>query len=197
MHRETKRKQKVLFLGTGSSGKSTLLKNLKEVNGQSMMDVRTVTETALTMRTNVITMMHNLCEKSAYYSTEGHEECTVEVSHEVAEAVTFIAQYGENSQKLGEEVFASGGAAEQSVPDDVLPILAKAVSYMWSLDAIKATYALRGGRFFMEENIDYFFDRCADIFDPDYVVTREDVIKTRVRTTGVCRSFFPKNVLFF
>jgi GTPase SAR1 family protein len=176
--------QKLLFLGTGSSGKSTLLKSLKEVNDDEIMDDSTLTETLNMMRHNVLQMMKTLCEKSAFLSEE-FSDCIIDTDDElVQEAVRLIVHYAQHSARSIAE------ATENEA-------YGRAVDYMWRLAGIQATYHLSGGRFFMEENIDFFFDKSTEFFKDDYVVTREDVIKTRVRTTGAIQYQYEQDKCMF
>ena len=66
----------------------------------------------------------------------------------------------------------------------------EALRGLWQLPAIQATYAKRGGLYSFRDNMDYWFDKVQDIMDVSYMPSAEDVIRARVRTTGVAKYEF-------
>ena len=55
---------------------------------------------------------------------------------------------------------------------------------LWKLEAVQETFSRRGIYWF-PDNMDYIFDRVQEIMSKDYVPSREDFLKCRVRTTGI------------
>jgi len=65
------------------------------------------------------------------------------------------------------------------------------LSFLWSLPQIKQTYEKRKKKHFSFcENMDYFFNRMERIFTWKYEPSGEDILKSRMRTTGVARETF-------
>ncbi|ETO24589.1 hypothetical protein RFI_12570, partial [Reticulomyxa filosa] len=78
--------------------------------------------------------------------------------------------------------------------------LAHAIERLWANDIWKKTYQLRGVvKYAIIENIDYFFDRVRLLFQQSYYPTTEDMLKVRIRTTGITNAFYEadKNRNFF
>ena len=63
--------------------------------------------------------------------------------------------------------------------------LGEVIAALWSQAWVQNTYKLRGGRFSMPDNMSYFFPRAEEIMDITFKPSADDIIRTRVRTTGV------------
>ncbi len=85
--------------------------------------------------------------------------------------------------------------------DDVLTEeTARLIQTLWTDRALQATYALRGTHFTLPDSASYFFSRLgeAPIWDTArFVPTVQDVIRSRVRTTGIIeKKYIYKEALF-
>ena len=56
---------------------------------------------------------------------------------------------------------------------------------IWSLDGIKNTFNNRGYYFAFYDNIHFFMDKVKLIMDESFMPTHQDMLRTRVRTTGI------------
>ena len=63
--------QKLLLLGTGASGKSTIFKNLRKNNGVDVFDERATEEAANTLRSSLVQFMMRLLLASTQFEEEG------------------------------------------------------------------------------------------------------------------------------
>merc|ERR1719283_593258 len=64
------------------------------------------------------------------------------------------------------------------------------------MSVIQKTYAQRG-RFALPDNMDYFMARATQIFGEEYYPNHNDVLKTRIRTSGLIESKYNiHNVMF-
>ncbi len=54
---------------------------------------------------------------------------------------------------------------------------------------MQAVYGQRN-RFQLVQCAKYFLDRCESVLEPDYVPTNQDIVQTRVRTTGIIEHDF-------
>ncbi|ETO17497.1 G-protein subunit alpha 4 [Reticulomyxa filosa] len=157
---------RILLLGGGGAGKSTIFKNLMNVE---RVPTKTSEEEKYTMnklRGILVEYMLKLLEKShELYEKNSQEnaDCVIEKSLEIEQ---HIAQ---NDEKFDQEEWMSIGTS---------------IAYLWRLPAIQATYAKRA-RFAFVENADSFFDRVTDIMDLNYQLIEEDVLKMQIRTTGL------------
>lgn len=68
--------------------------------------------------------------------------------------------------------------------------IAKAVLRLWKEDhGIRQIYD-RSNEFQLETNTAYYFDKVFDFADPHYVLTDLDILKGRIRTTGISETNF-------
>eukprot|EP01083_Nonionella_stella_P205874 749309_1 len=83
--------------------------------------------------------------------------------------------------EFGTETFAT----EQLPPVNKMKALGESIGHLWDLPSIQATFACRGDMFSFPDNMDYFFNKAELLYLPDFQPTREDALKTRIRTTGL------------
>ena len=69
--------------------------------------------------------------------------------------------------------------------EDDMKKLGRALSILWGLSAIQATFSKRGNTFWMDSNMAYWFDKAEQMMEADYTPSNEEIIRSRVRTTGV------------
>jgi len=75
-------------------------------------------------------------------------------------------------------------------------LLSESIAYLWALPSIQSTFRNRH-KFAFIENMDFFFAKSATIFSVGYLPSLEDLLKARVRTTGIVEEFVPiKSELF-
>ncbi|KAM6972235.1 guanine nucleotide binding protein (G protein) alpha v1 isoform 2-T2 [Aplochiton taeniatus] len=81
--------------------------------------------------------------------------------------------------------------------DQVLfPFLGHALSCLWADQGVRAA-AARGYEYELNDSALYFFESMARIVSPDFVPTETDVLRVRLRTTGVMETHFKVNHLLF
>ncbi|KAK5617916.1 hypothetical protein CRENBAI_024826 [Crenichthys baileyi] len=78
----------------------------------------------------------------------------------------------------------------------LLPFLSHALSSLWADQGVKAA-AARGYEYELNDSALYFFENMSRITSPDYVPTETDVLRVRLRTTGVIETQFKVNHLIF
>ena len=82
--KDTNNPYKLLLLGTGGTGKSTLLKNLKKSRGTNIVDVPTAKHTKQAVRRNLVHSMMTLLEKSAQLyraDAKRNRNCMVDIQN--------------------------------------------------------------------------------------------------------------------
>lgn len=172
--RIAKQAKKLLLLGTGSSGKSTLFKSLKIITKEPHVASDTF-EARHVIRQNCVAGILTLLKKSQeMYDMDkvNNAACQVDMSENVVDNIQLVVQYG--SEAFSEELDYAEVEA-----------LGKAIHFIWSLDALKATFARRGNSYSFPDNMDYFFGKVTKIMDQEYSPSVEDALKCRVRTTGM------------
>ncbi|MES1907578.1 MAG: hypothetical protein MHM6MM_000671 [Cercozoa sp. M6MM] len=163
--------KKLLLLGAGESGKSTLFKQMITLyrGGFSVEDRKTFTSVVYD---NCVGSMKTLIE--AAIDLQESDGTYVEASNEsIAQHILDLEQDTEVDMELAEQI-----------------------SRLWQDSGIQKTFSL-SSKYQLLDSASYFFGRVADIGRPDYVPTEQDVLRTRVRTTGIVETAFEiENNLF-
>eukprot|EP01083_Nonionella_stella_P170206 578743_1 len=169
IRRDTERK-KLLLLGTESSGKSTLFKALKIATKDPNME--TEHEKSLPIiRHNCVAGIITLLKKSQQLydkDPDANGACLVHMDDDITTQIQLVVKYGS-------EAFA----------EDYDEQLGECIYSLWSLDAIHATFDRRGAKYSYPDNMDYFLNKVREIMSPNYAPSMEDVLKCRMRTTGM------------
>eukprot|EP00483_Globobulimina_turgida_P006986 UN07000 len=177
---------KMLLLGAGSGGKSTLFRQIESIHGDNYADIHddgntqyftSLLEIKHDIKTNCLLSITKLLKKSEDLSIEPHNfiDCKVDTSNEnIVNAIRIISI--EEKRNLED--------MDAKCPN--LAQVGKSINFIWSLDGIQNTFKKR--QFFsLIENIEYFFNKIQDIMGPDdeFVPNREDVLLSRIRNTGI------------
>jgi len=73
---------------------------------------------------------------------------------------------------------------------DVFPSdVAEAVKYLWQDDGVRACF-VRSREYQLNDSAGYYFDAIDRISQPDYLPTDQDVLRSRVKTTGITETTF-------
>ncbi|EDO49692.1 predicted protein [Nematostella vectensis] len=165
------REVKLLLLGAGESGKSTIVKQMKIIHEHG-------------------------------YSKE---ECTqykqVVYSNTIQSMIAIIRAMGTLKIEFGHpdraddarEMFALAGSMED------VKFTAELISIMkrlWSDSGIQACFA-RSREYQLNDSASYYLNALDRLGSPDYVPTEQDVLRTRVKTTGIVETHFTFKDLHF
>lgn len=150
---------KLLLLGAGESGKSTLFKQMITIYGKGYPESERKTFAPIIFN-NIITSMKTLLQQTA-----NHGPVT-----------------GQNE------------AAKQQIDDlkgdeEIDKNLAATIAALWADPGVQATYDKRA-TFQLTDSAKYFFDKLDKIGEPGYIPTEQDVLRSRVRTTGIVENAF-------
>lgn len=69
------------------------------------------------------------------------------------------------------------------------PAIGKDIKALWSDPAIRTTYS-RSAEFQLNDSASYYFDSIDRLIAPDYTVSPEDVLRSRTKTTGIIETEF-------
>lgn len=152
---------KLLLLGAGESGKSTLFKQMITIYGKGYPESERKTFTPIIWN-NIITSMKSLVQQAQTYGPIQTPQAKV------------AANIIENELKGDEEIDRNLG---QHIKD------------LWTDEGIKATYDQRS-KYQLFDSAEYFFDRIDAICSDGYVPSEQDVLRSRVRTTGIVENEF-------
>jgi GTPase SAR1 family protein len=113
--------------------------------------------------------------------------------------VVSIRTLAQKAEEFGNHVEATeeAEAVKALVDDAVLDAgLGEKIARLWADEGIQDTYAVRA-RFQLNDSAKYFLDKVEKISEPGYKPSEDDVLRARVRTSGIVRSqFVIRNVPF-
>jgi len=157
--------KKLLLLGAGESGKSTLFKQMVSLYGKGYSEKERKTYRAVVYG-NTITAMKCLLENCAELS----EQIGAHIDPENVERANMITEL------TGDE--------------DLTADMIEAIKVLWTKDSgIRCTFENRA-KFQFPDSGPYFFERMDAMIAEGYIPTQQDVLRSRVRTTGIVETSF-------
>lgn len=165
------REVKLLLLGAGESGKSTIVKQMKIIH------------------------------ESGYSPEECLQYKQVVYSNTIQSMIAIIRALGTLKIEFGHpdraddarELFALAGSMED------VKFTAELVSIMkrlWSDSGVQACFG-RSREYQLNDSAAYYLNALDRLGSPDYVPTEQDVLRTRVKTTGIVETHFTFKDLHF
>ena len=171
-----KKHRKILLLGNGSCGKTTIFRQFQLILGDhSGFDDNELSEAIHAIRQNCVSMLLIVLHKaidlyqqnSVYFA-----DCAVDDNNDaITESINFVMKFRSESFEKCENFD--------------LTELACAISFLWNLKCVQSTIKFRHKRFAIPDNISYFYEQIDTIMNEDYMPSIDDVIRLRVRTTGM------------
>ncbi|MES1911085.1 MAG: hypothetical protein MHM6MM_003574 [Cercozoa sp. M6MM] len=152
--------KKLLLLGAGGSGKSTILRQLTHIHGKGF-DTETLATHTSSMIGNVVSAMHALLEHCEYEDFSAEE-----------------ASAAQHIERVEDETILSASEAAD-------------VAMLWQSHAVQTVFTQREKHsVHLPDGVSYLFDKIQLLASPGYVPTFEDLLRMRVRTTGVVETEF-------
>ena len=211
--------KKLLLLGAGSSGKSTIFRQLKIVYKEGFVDSE-VNEVIPIIRRNCVWGIMILLKKTQQlYEMDENEykDCYIDlddISENVLNAIKTVANMKEETFEDYENTFLSYISNvdddEVTIDDNTerriqekkneLYVLSQSISIIWNLNEIQTTFIKRSDAyvaFSFPDNMEYFFDKINKIFEWNYSPTDDDILKCRIRTTGLIHAYYEKENISF
>jgi len=155
LSKEEADKIKLLLLGAGESGKSTIFKQMKVIYGDdhSEADRRQMLPTVYS---NVIQAMKVLCEQAI--------------------ALNF------SDKVVAKEAFDMLRALDEN--EAITVPIGNAIKALWQDPGILLTWEKRS-EYQIIESVQYYFNKIDVIKDPNYLPDKDDILYSRVRTSGI------------
>lgn len=160
---------KLLFLGAGESGKSTMLKQMRIIHAKQNEDAfsKEDRETYIPLIfSNIIQSTKTLIKGSDTLQQLGNR--------------TAILPQNEDARRVIEDL---------KFDDSITPKLAETIRRLWLDPGIQTTYELRS-HLQLSDSTKYFYDRMDEIIKPTYLPTNQDILCARIRTTGIVEHTF-------
>ncbi|KAH9052733.1 G-protein alpha subunit [Lactarius vividus] len=166
-----KRECKILLLGSGESGKSTIVKQMKIIHSNGY-----TSEELLAFR---LPIWNNLLQSA----------------HAVVNALAkFHLEPVTTTNKMNcERILAYQLATDD--PHFFSPEIAQAIQDLWADEIISTLMTSYLTKFYLMDSATYFFAEANRIAASDYLPTTEDILRARVKTTGITETRFPMGQL--
>lgn len=161
--KEESQKVKLLLLGAGESGKSTVLKQMKLLYGEGFRNKETEVKSVLT---NILSNMKILMEGTDLYSP-------------IEDA---------NSKKSLKTVTEI--VSKENRHWTFTPALKDALKVIWADKNMQITWTEHRNKIQVQDNLEYFMKDIERIWSADYLPTEDDWLRVRVRTSGVVKEVF-------
>jgi len=160
MAKEADKITKMLLLGAGESGKSTIFKQMKVINKDGYSDKE---------KKGFVGVVHmNICQS---------------MNSLISAYTKLLMDIPEDLQPKIDKFLAD------SVDEKLTPELGELVYELWKSDSVQALFKRRS-EFQLNDSADYYFDEIARLAAPGYMPTTDDILRSRVRTTGIVQSDF-------
>jgi len=157
-YKADKQVQKLLLLGAGESGKSTIFKQIVDLYGAGFSE-DDYKEYVPIVNANTLNSMQTLLKQS-----------------EILGDTKFML----NPSLVSQKKFVLDQVAGVPLDESIV----SAIRELWSDPGIKETYAARA-KFQLPVSADYFFVNMDRFIKQDFLPTKADILQCRVRTTGI------------
>jgi GTPase SAR1 family protein len=153
---------RLLLLGAGESGKSTIAKQMKIIHLSGFSEHEQTLHKDI-IHSNILTYIKTL----------------LQAAHRMDNRLS------KRNKEKSEEVRACDVYAE------LTPNLGKAIASLWADKAIQRTME-RASEFQIGDSAAYYFENLERISAADYMPTDEDILRARAKTTGITETTFSK-----
>lgn len=164
--KEQERVIKILLLGAGESGKSTLFKQMITLYGKGFSDEERKQYIPVVYE-NIITQAKILVKQ-----TDALEEIIHDTVLTNADSI--------EARKLIDEL------KNEDVVDDVV---AESIDILWKDPRIQRVYEHRA-MYQLNDSVQYYFDKVFEVAKKSFVPSDQDIVRSRVRTTGIVENEF-------
>lgn len=153
---------KILLVGSGESGKSTLYKQLRLISGEEFSELDRISYKSI-IQANIVTGIKALVLATQTLNFPIENELNRQIAQKIKEIdMDFVLKIEKNY------------TAE----------LAKEIETLWKDPSIQKAYEHRSS-FQLVDNTEYFLENIKLYSDSQYVPTEKDILKCRLKTTGI------------
>ncbi|KAI3608772.1 heterotrimeric g-protein alpha gpa3-like protein [Moniliophthora roreri] len=161
-----KRECKILLLGSGESGKSTIVKQMRIIHKDGFPESERVSYRSIVFR-NVLDSAHAIILAMRKIGVD----CSIYSNRVLADK---IMDY----------------RLDESTAFVLSPEIADAINQFWQDPVIPKIMDEHGSDFYLMDSASYFFSEVLRIGSPDYVPTETDVLRARQKSTGITETRF-------
>ncbi|KAJ9638966.1 G-Protein alpha subunit [Coniosporium tulheliwenetii] len=162
--KKQEREVKLLLLGAGESGKSTVLKQMRIIHADGFSKNERK-QWRVVIFSNLVNAFQTIFAAMTEQETEFEDDDNIR--------------------------FAEIIAAEPEIGlDDPLPLdCLHAFTSLWADKGVQLTI-LKGNEYALHDNLSYFLADMDRLFMKDYLPSNQDILRTRLRTTGISETIF-------
>ncbi|KAJ8655346.1 hypothetical protein O0I10_009035 [Lichtheimia ornata] len=165
------REVKILLLGAGDSGKSTVLKQMRLIHASGFSAAEREAF-RMVIFGNIVAAMQSLLESMTEMQLTLQNQANW----------PYISLF-ENLPILRQGM---------PYPQEYLQPLKS----LWADEGIQDTFR-RGNTFALSDNVQFFYDHIDRVFRPDYSPTDQDIIQCRIKTTGIVETTFRNGPIIY
>ncbi|KAL3099414.1 hypothetical protein niasHS_002869 [Heterodera schachtii] len=172
-HLDAQKIVKLLLLGAGECGKSTILKQMRILHDHGFTDEEREKQKSAVYNNTVLamaTLLHGMQRLNIPFHNPRIEN--------EAMIVMEVVNHGKESEPLSDEV-------------------AHAIKTLWTDRNIREKVYPRGQEFQLVENSIFFLESVDRIAKPDYRPTEQDILLSRIKTTGIIEVKFKMKTVDF
>lgn len=167
---ETEQTVKILLLGAGESGKSTIVKQMRIIHDDGFSEGE-LFDYKKVVRDNILEAIKAIVDNMEKLSIQLDDETLLP-------KYTFIKSLSAN------------------IPETAMDDARDALEYLWADKGVQSCFARRS-EYYLLDSAQYFLDNINRIFRADYNPSTQDILRTRVRTTGMVETKFKFKDLYF
>ncbi|GAA6035170.1 hypothetical protein JCM8097_006401 [Rhodosporidiobolus ruineniae] len=185
-----RRECKILLLGSGESGKSTIVKQMKIIhqNGYSRDEMLLF---RLTIHKNILDSAQGLVLALRRFKMDPIEEVNQVFADKIMEHRLEADTYMTASPVMQHSPSASTSGGNNG---GLSPEIVRAIDSLWH-DPIIPSVLDRQSEFYLMDSASYFFDEIKRIGASGYVPSEADLLHARTKTTGISETKFKSGQL--
>ena len=168
---DAKKEITLLLLGAGESGKSTIVKQMRIIHDDGYSPGE---------RKKYRAVVYSNALQSLFAIVQAMKKLNIE----------FAYQSRVNDVKMLSDV--TGNSTEREITCELGEIMER----LWCDDGVQRCF-LRSREYQLNDSAGYYLNDLKRISDPNYIPTEQDILKTRVRTTGIVKTQFVYKDLVF
>lgn len=158
---------RLLLLGAGESGKSTIAKQMKIIHQDGFTEEELLSYKPL-IHQNAYSGMKTLIKAC--------EDLGIKIENK--KCASLVKKFLDS-----ESDYFNG---------DITPTIAKDIATLWADESIQKAFERRS-EFQLSDCVDYYMERIKELSEADYIPTVQDVLRTRAKTTGIIETEFTVN----
>lgn len=165
-HQQDQQVNKLLLLGAGECGKSTLFKQMLLLYGKGFTD-EDRREYRTIVFANIISSMKTLVEQSD--ELNGKVDVPTSINPQLQASKSFVEELKETAE--------------------IDPTCASHMAALWADQGIQNTFEKRA-LYQLIDSTDYFLNKIKEVGAPGWQPSEQDILRSRVRTTGIVENEF-------